>query len=136
MRFKHSPWLALMAALVMVLSACGGGPTPPAAEAPTAPPAAQPAAEATAPPAAEAPTAPPAAQPAPEATPIMQFTGEAQPNQKTVVWMVRSGPDENRWERDVVLPGWQKAQPGIFLKVLNIVQNDIAVKREAMIAAK
>ncbi|MFL5806214.1 MAG: ABC transporter substrate-binding protein, partial [Roseiflexaceae bacterium] len=100
-------------------------PTAAAAEAPTAA-----AAEAPTAAAAEAPT------PAPEATPVMQFTGEAQPNQKTVVWMVRAGPDENRWEKDVVLPAWQKAQPDIFLKVLNIVQNDIAVKREAMIAAK
>jgi multiple sugar transport system substrate-binding protein len=43
---------------------------------------------------------------------------------------------ENRWERDVVLPGYAKANPNVFVKVLNIVQDDIAVKREAIIAAK
>src|SRR5262245_33148630 len=50
--------------------------------------------------------------------------------------MVRTGPDENRWERDVVLPGYAKANPNVFVQVLNINQPDIAVKREAIIAAK
>jgi multiple sugar transport system substrate-binding protein len=49
--------------------------------------------------------------------------------------MVRQGPVENPWQRDVVIPAWQKAHPDIFVKVLNIRQDDIAVKREAMIAA-
>ena len=113
MKFKHSPLLALFAILMLVLSACGGATTP-AAEAPTAAPAAaQPAAEApTAAPAAEAPTAAPAAEaptaaPAAEATApqrrrptqIMQFDQEAPAGAKVVTWMVRSGPDENRWER-------------------------------------
>jgi len=66
----------------------------------------------------------------------MQFDQEAPAGAKVVTWMVRGGPDENRWEKEVVLPGWQKAHPDIFLKVLNIVQADIAVKREAIIAAK
>jgi multiple sugar transport system substrate-binding protein len=35
-----------------------------------------------------------------------------------------------------VLPAYQKANPNVFVKVLNIVQADIAVKREAIIAAK
>ena len=145
MKFKHSPLLALFAILMLVLSACGGATTP-AAEAPTAAPAAAPAAEAptaapaaeapTAAPAAEAPTAAPAAAEAPAPTQVMQFDQEAPAGAKVVTWMVRSGPDENRWEKEVVLPAWQKAHPDIFLKVLNIVQDDIAVKREAMIAAK
>jgi multiple sugar transport system substrate-binding protein len=126
MRVKHSPWFALAVVMLLVLSACGGqAATPPAAEAPTAPPAAE-----------AAPTAPPAEQPAAEPTPEVQFNQEAQAGQKTVVWMVRTGPDENRWERDVVLPAWQKANPDVFIKVLNIRQADIGVKREAMIAAK
>jgi multiple sugar transport system substrate-binding protein len=151
MKFKHSPLLALFAILMLVLSACGGSTTPPAGDAPTAAPAAAPAGDAptaapaaapaadaaTAAPAAEAPTAAPAAEaPAPEPTQIMQFDQEAPAGAKVITWMVRSGPDENRWEKEVVLPGWQKAHPDIFLKVLNIVQDDIAVKREAIIAAK
>src|SRR5262245_37613980 len=157
MRFKHSPWLALLVVLMVVLSACGGATTPPAAEAPTAAPAAQPAATAapaaeapTAAPAAEAPTAEPAAEAPTEAptaaqaepaaaaspTPEVTFAEEAAAGQKTLVWMVRTGLTENRWERDVVLPGYAKANPDVFVKVLNIVQDDIAVKREAMIAAK
>jgi multiple sugar transport system substrate-binding protein len=148
MRFKHSPWLALLVVLMVVLSACGGATTPPAAEAPTAAPAAQPAAPAaeapTAAPAAEAPTAAPAEaptaapaeQPAAVPTPEVTFAEEAAAGQKTIVWMVRTGLTENRWERDVVLPGYAKANPNVFVKVLNIVQEDIAVKREAIIAAK
>jgi multiple sugar transport system substrate-binding protein len=138
MKFKHSPLLALFAIFMLVLSACGGSTTPPAAEAPTAAPAAAPAADApTAAAAAEAPTAAPAAEaPAAEPTQIMQFDQEAPAGSKVVTWMVRSGPDENRWESEVVLPAWKKAHPDIFLKVLNINQDDIAVKREAIIAAK
>ena len=146
MKLKHSPLLALFAILMLLLSACGGAATP-AAEAPTAaapaaapaadaPTAAAPAADApTAAPAAEAATAAPAAE-APAPTAVMQFDQEPPAGAKVVTWMVRSGPDENRWEKEVVLPGWQKAHPDIFLKVLNIVQDDIAVKREAIIAAK
>src|SRR5687767_8715544 len=104
MKFKHSPLLALFAILMLVLSACGGATTP--AAAPTAAPAAAPAADApTAAPAADAPTAAPAGEaPAPEPTQIMQFDQEAPAGAKVVTWMVRSGPDENRWESEVVLP--------------------------------
>ena len=121
MKFKYSPLLALFAILMLVLSACGGA-TAPAAEAPTAAAA------------AEAPTAAPAAE-APAPTAAIEFQQEAKAGQKTLVWMVRTGPVENPWERDVVIPAYQKAQPDVFVKVLNIRQDDIAVKREAMIAA-
>jgi multiple sugar transport system substrate-binding protein len=140
MKFKHSPLLALFATVMLVLSACGGATAP--AEAPAAAPTAAagaPAAEApTAAAAAEAPTAAAAAEApaAPEPTQIMQFDEEPAAGQKTLTWMVRSGPDENRWEKEVVLPAWKAAHPDIFLKVLNIVQADIAVKREAIIGAK
>ena len=137
MKFKHSPLLALFAILMLVLSACGGATTP-AAEAPTAAPAAAPAAEApTAAPAAEAATAAPAAAPAVAPTAAVEFPQEATADQKTIVWMVRTdNPPELPWEKDIVLPAYQKANPKVFVKVLAIVQKDITVKREAMIAAK
>jgi multiple sugar transport system substrate-binding protein len=142
MKFKYSPLLALFAILMLVLSACGGSTTPPAAEAPTAAPAAggaaataAPAAEAPTAAAAEEPTAAPAAGEAPAPTAAIEFQQEAQSGQKTLVWMVRQGPEENPWERDIVIPAYQKARPDVFVKVLNIRQDDIAVKREAMIAA-
>jgi len=50
--------------------------------------------------------------------------------------MVRTGQQENPWQRDVVLPAYNKTKPDVFVKVVNINQPDIAVKREAMIAAK
>src|SRR5690348_8699508 len=117
MRLKYSSGLVLMIVLVMVLSACGGQAATPAASEPTAaapaaaeataaPAAAEataaPAAgEATAAPAAEQPTAAPAAA---EPTPEIQFEQEPAAGQKVVTWMTRTGPDENRWERDIVLP--------------------------------
>jgi multiple sugar transport system substrate-binding protein len=152
MKVKYTPWLALMVVLMLVLSACGGGGAQPAAEQPTAAapaaaataaPAEQPTAAAaeqpTAAPAAEAPTEAPTAAPAaaPAATPAVEFPQEAQPGQKTMVWMVRTdNPPEIKWEKEVVLPAYQKANPNVFVKVLAIVQKDITVKREAMIAAK
>ncbi|HWQ15048.1 MAG TPA: extracellular solute-binding protein, partial [Roseiflexaceae bacterium] len=89
--------------------------------------------------ATEAPAAEPTAAPAaegPTPTPVVEFASEPQPGQKVLVWMVRTGLTENRWEKEVVIPAYQKAAPDVFIKVLNIVQDDIAVKREAMIAAK
>jgi multiple sugar transport system substrate-binding protein len=126
MKFKQLPWIALITAMTLVISACGGAQQP--AAAPTAAPVA---------PAAEAPTAAPAAEaPAVAPTQVIEFAQEPTANQKVVVWMVRTGIQENKWERDVVLPAFAKAQPDIFVKVININQDDIAVKREAMIAAK
>jgi multiple sugar transport system substrate-binding protein len=58
-----------------------------------------------------------------------------QPNQKELVWMVRNGPVENPWEANIVRPAFQKAKPEICLKILSIEQEDIAVKRQAMIAS-
>ncbi|HEU5088002.1 MAG TPA: extracellular solute-binding protein [Roseiflexaceae bacterium] len=126
MRLKKFSWLALMTILALVISSCGGG----GGGQPAGQPTAAPGAEATA---APEPTAEGAA---PEPTAAVEFAQEAQPNQKTIVWMVRSGQEENPWERDVVLPAYQKAKPDVFVKVVNINQDDIAVKREAMIAAK
>jgi len=54
---------------------------------------------------------------------------------RELVWMVRTGPVENNWEETVVKPAWEKENPEIALNILNIDQPDIAVKREAMIAA-
>lgn len=119
MRLKKYPWIVLFGALMLVLAACGG--------------------QQAAPPAGEAPTTAPAAEaPAelPTATPIAEFAQEPTADQKVLVWMVRINATENAWERDVVIPAYQQAAPDVFVKVLNINQDDIAVKREAMIAAK
>lgn len=54
---------------------------------------------------------------------------------RELVWMVRTGPVENQWEEEVIAPAWAAEQPDVRLNILNIDQPDIAVKREAMIAA-
>ena len=82
---------------------------------------------APAPPATEAPKAAEAtATPAPAEQPAAK---------REVVWMVRTGPVENKWEQEVVVPAWEKENPDIKINLLIIDQGDIAVKREAMIAA-
>lgn len=118
MRLKQYPWILLLGALMLVLAACGGQ-------------------QATIPTAAlgEAPTTAPAGD-LPTPTPILEFAQQPQAGQKVLVWMVRINATENRWERDVVLPAYQQVAPDVFVKVLNINQDDIAVKREAMIAAR
>lgn len=122
---KHAPWMILLTALSLVLSACGGGA-----------PAAQTGGEATAAPAGEAAPAEPAAE-LPTATTVIEFAQEPAAGQKTIVWMTRTNNrTENVWQKEVVLPAYAKEAPDVFVKVLNINQDDIAVKREAMIAAK
>lgn len=114
-------------AILTLIAACGGGGTAPAGQEAGAGEAAAPA-EATAEIAIEGPTAV-----------TMKPTGvpdvACEANQKELVWMVRNSPTENPWEANVVRPAFQQANPEICLKILSINQDDIAVKREAMIAS-
>ena len=55
--------------------------------------------------------------------------------QREIVWMVRTSTTENPWEQDVVIPAFEAENPDIKVSLLIIDQPDIAVKREAMIAA-
>lgn len=59
----------------------------------------------------------------------------AAPAQREIVWMVRTSTTENPWEQDVVIPAFEAAQSDIKVNLLIIDQPEIAVKREAMIAA-
>lgn len=54
---------------------------------------------------------------------------------REIVWMVRTNETENPWEQDIVIPAFEKEYPDIKINLLIIDQPDIAVKREAMIAA-
>ncbi len=54
---------------------------------------------------------------------------------REIVWMVRTSTTENPWEQDVVIPAFEKENPDIKVNLLIIDQPDIALKREAMIAA-
>ena len=60
---------------------------------------------------------------------------EAMGEQREIVWMVRTNISENPWEQDVVIPAFEEAHPDIKINLLIIDQPEIAVKREAMIAA-
>src|SRR3712207_959620 len=68
-----------------------------------------------------------------EATGVPEI--ECQEGQQELVWMVRNGPEENPWEANVVRPAFMEENPEICLRILSVVQEDIAVRREAMIAA-
>jgi multiple sugar transport system substrate-binding protein len=65
--------------------------------------------------------------------------GDSQPaagsGGREIVWMVRTGPVENKWEEEVVKPAWEAENPDVTLNILNIAQDEVALKREAMIAA-
>src|SRR5262245_19379128 len=118
--------LSLLLLALLIFAACGGGSAPPAAPAKEEPAKEEPAA---AEPAAEEPTE------TPEAAAEEPAAEEPAAGAREIVWMVRTGPVENKWEQDVVLPAWEKENPDIKLNLLIIDQPDIAVKREAMIAA-
>ena len=141
-----------MLVLLSLLAACGGAATPTTeAPAPTeavaggavAEPTAAGAAaeEPTAAPAGEEPAGEPtptidlAASPGgtPVPTPLPTFTCNA--DQKQIVWMVRNGEPENSWEINVVRPAFEKLHPEICVQIQSFVQDDIAVKREAMLAS-
>ena len=55
--------------------------------------------------------------------------------QREIVWMARTNVVENPWEQDVAIPAFEAANPDITVNLLIVDQADIAVKREAMIAA-
>jgi len=76
--------------------------------------------------------APPAEEPAAE-EPAAEEPAAEEPRE--IVWMVRTNPVENPWEQDVVIPAFEKEYPDIKINLLIIDQPDIALKREAMIAA-
>lgn len=61
--------------------------------------------------------------------------GEAATGQREVTWMVRTGPEENKWQQEIAVPAFEEAHPDLKVNLLIIDQDDIAVKREAMIAA-
>jgi multiple sugar transport system substrate-binding protein len=63
-------------------------------------------------------------------------SGEAAaPAQREIVWMTRTTPTEVAWEQEVVIPAFAAAHPEIKINHLIVEQDNIAVKREAMIAA-
>jgi multiple sugar transport system substrate-binding protein len=111
--------LSLVLLALLVFAACGGG----------APPA-EPPAEAE--PAQEEPAA---AEPAEEEPAAEEEVAEEPAGAREIVWMVRTGPVENEWEQEVVIPAWEKEMADVKINLLIIDQPDIAVKREAMIAA-
>jgi multiple sugar transport system substrate-binding protein len=52
-----------------------------------------------------------------------------------LVWMVRTVPVENEWEYDVVSPAFAAQHPDICLEILSLTQDDVTIKRPAMLAA-
>ncbi len=98
-----------------LLAACGGG-------APAASPTTAPAQQAAAPTATSAP-AQQAAAPTPTAAAQNQAAPAAQGNAPSgkkgeVSWLVRTGTVENKWEKDVAIPQFQKENPSIKINLI------------------
>lgn len=71
-----------------------------------------------------------------EAAPAAGGTGDGMAEaQREIVWMARTNVVENPWEQEVAIPAFEAANPDIKVNLLIVDQSDIAVKREAMIAA-
>lgn len=64
-----------------------------------------------------------------------QRAGVIQGGKLELVWMVRNSPQENPWERDIVKPAFEKANPNIRINIISLNQDDIAVKRQTILAA-
>src|SRR5262245_55416009 len=120
--------LTLLLLALLIFAACGGG-----APAPAEPAKEEPAKEEPA--AAEPAKEEPAAAEEEEAAEEPAAEEPAAAGEREIVWMVRTGPVENKWEQEVVAPAWEKENPDVKLNLLIIDQPDIAVKREAVIAA-
>ncbi|MBX6770920.1 MAG: extracellular solute-binding protein [Chloroflexi bacterium] len=107
---KGAGALTLGIASISLLAACGGGaaPAPTSAAATPAPQGATGAAPAATPtPQPQAAAATPAAQ----GNPPSGKKGE-------VSWLVRTGPVENKWEKEVAIPAFQKANPDIKINLI------------------
>jgi len=114
-----------------VLAACGATPAPQATSAPAATSApTQGGAVAPTPTSVPAATSAPAATAAPAAT-SAPAAGEV----VHIVWLVRNSPNENKWETGVAKPEFEAKNPDIKVDILNINQDDIPLKYQAMIAA-
>ena len=58
------------------------------------------------------------------------------PGQKvTVIWYVRSNPDEQKWENEVAIPDFQSKNPGISINLVVAPWANFDTKMQTMIAA-
>ncbi len=115
--------LVLIASLM--LAACGQA----------AAPAAQPAAP-TEEPAAAAPAATEeAAAEAPAATEEAAAEAPAAEEKVEVIWFVRTNPEEQEWEQQVVIPDFEAKHPNIKINLVIVTWDDFDTKMQTMIAA-
>lgn len=75
---------------------------------------------------APTPTSPPAEKPAAEKPKAEE--------QVTVTWYVRSQPDEQPWEQDIVIPAFEKTHPNIKINLVITPWDDFDTKMQAMFA--
>ncbi|HIC89784.1 MAG TPA: extracellular solute-binding protein, partial [Anaerolineae bacterium] len=77
--------------------------------------------------------APPAAAPAPKEEVATKAPPPAE--KVTVTWYVRSQPDEQPWEQDIVIPEFEKLHPNIKINLVIVPWDDFDTKMQAMFAA-
>ncbi|GAB4566096.1 MAG: sugar ABC transporter substrate-binding protein [Anaerolineae bacterium] len=81
-------------------------------------------------PAGQAPAAAPAAEKKEEAAPAA-----AEAEQVTVTWYVRTSPEEQPWENEIVIPQFEEQNPNIKINLVITPWDDFDTKMQAMIAA-
>lgn len=84
------------------------------------------------PPAPAGATSPPAGASAPTAAP--QQATQATQGSQTLTWLVRSQPQENPWEKDVVIPAFKKLEPNVTINMVLTPDNQWSSKVLAMYA--
>ena len=54
---------------------------------------------------------------------------------RTIVWLVRANPAENRWAQEQLLPAWAREHPEIRIRLLIVAERDLAAARASLPAA-
>ncbi|NOZ29930.1 MAG: ABC transporter substrate-binding protein [Chloroflexi bacterium] len=75
------------------------------------------------------------ATPAPAQPSAGEAAKEAAKEVTTVTWYVRTSPEEQPWEKEIVIPAFEEAHPDIKINLVITPWDDFDTKMQAMIAA-
>ncbi|MFH5183686.1 ABC transporter substrate-binding protein [Paenibacillus sp. TAB 01] len=61
--------------------------------------------------------------------------GQSSGEQVEIKWLMRSNPFENKWEKEVVIPKFEKLHPNIKVNLIVVPSNEVDPKLSTMVAA-